>query len=101
MAKETVDKILAAENAVERDEADARAKAAEMIEKAKADAAWLVDETIRKAEESADELVEKAKSDAERIMGDMAVDDVIQISPHRKEEAINACILMLVKTGGR
>ena len=47
MAKETVDKILEAERAAENAEAEARDRAAEMIETAKADAALFVEQKIR------------------------------------------------------
>ena len=101
MAKETVDKILEAERAAENAEAEARDRASEMIETAKADAALFVEQKIREAEEEADRLAEKAGSDAEKIMSNASSGEELQVPARKKEAAIDECIKMLIQTGGR
>ena len=98
MAKETMDKIRAAESAAETAEADARRRAADMIAKAKADGAELVDKKCAEAENAADELIRKAKIDADKIIDDAEkASDKPEISSSKKDEAIKACLEKLIR----
>lgn len=97
MAKETVDKIIASESAAEKAEADAREKAADMIEKAKADAAKLVDEKLAEAEKIAAELISRAKADADEIISEAeSAKNEPEFSSEKKNEAIRQCLAKLV-----
>lgn len=101
MAKDSVDKILSAENLAESTEAEAKVKASEMVSSAKKQASDIVAAAANKAEKEAIEIISAAKAEADKILKEAkdATSDGFKLSQkayEKKEEALEAVIKSLI-----
>lgn len=99
MAKEAVDKILAAELSAEKTENDASTRAAEIVSGAESEAAEVIEKSRILAEKSAEEKILKAREEAEKIIADaenMEETELFEDLKTKKAEAIDAVINALI-----